>query len=233
MNNGLYQGAAALRASEMRMTAISHNLANLGTAGFKRSGTAAHAFRVPATEGPRNGLRTALAVDWSQGNLDRTGSQFDLALMGDGLFAIDAPEGEVYTRTGRFQIDTTGVLQTSEGYPISWEERRGLIDPQGLPIVVDGEGQVRQGENDLGRVRVVNFEDKGSLELNGEGYWRAPAGAKQVAYDAVVHQGALERSNSTGLDEMVAMITVQRAYESATRVMSMINESYQRLTSNR
>jgi flagellar hook protein FlgE len=84
MNSGLYSGAAALRASERQLDIIANNLANVDTAGYKRQGTAAHAFRVPAAGGVQKGLTTVETVDWRQGNLLRTGNVYDVALFGDG-----------------------------------------------------------------------------------------------------------------------------------------------------
>lgn len=230
MNNGLYQGAAALRASEKRLEAVAHNLANVDTTAFKRQGTAAHSFVVETANGPKKGLRTELSVDWSQGNLDRTGNAYDLALFGDGFFAVDAPSGEVYTREGSFQINADGVLLTPDGHPVAWEEKFGVIDPAGAPVVVSTDGMMAQGQREVGRLRLVDFADRSRLSQNAQGYYEAPPGAKRRTAVAEVHQGALERSNSVGLEEVVEMITIQRAFEAASHVMSMIDDSYQRLT---
>jgi flagellar basal-body rod protein FlgF len=230
MNNGLYQGAAALRASEKRMEAVAHNLANVDTTAYKRQGTAAHSFKVPTAEGAKKGLRTEITVDWSQGNLDRTGNPYDMALFGEGFFAVDAPTGEVYTREGSFQIDAEGVLLTPDGHPVAWEEKYGVIDPAGPPVVVSIDGMMAQGQREVGRIRVVDFANRSQLVQNAEGYYEAPPGARRRAHEAEVHQGALERSNSVGLEEVVAMITIQRSFEAATNVMSMIDDTYQRLT---
>ena len=230
MNLGLYQGAAAMRASEKRLNALAHNLANVSTPGFKRHGTAARIFRVEEAGRVRQGLRTELTTDWSQGNLDRTENPYDLALFGEGFFAVEAPHGEVYTRAGSFKLNDDGVLQTMEGYPVAWAQRIGDLDPRGGPVVVDGEGNVRQGTLDVGRLKLTDFEDRTRLRQDGQGYWMAPAGAQEKAYTAVVHQGAVERSNATGLEELISMVMVQRSFDASSRVLSMINQSYQRLT---
>jgi flagellar basal-body rod protein FlgF len=230
MNTGLYQGAAAMRASEKRLEVIANNLANVDTPAYKRQGTAAHSFQVPTADGPKKGLRTDLTVDWSQGNLDRTGNAFDAALFGRGFFAVDSPGGEVYTREGHFQVDEQGVLLTSEGYPVAFEEKYGVIDPAGVPVVIGTDGVIAQGQRELGRLRLVDFADRSRLVQNSEGYYEARPGARRQAHAAEVHQGALERSNAVGLEEVVAMVTIQRAFEAASNVMSMIDDSYQRLT---
>ncbi len=230
MNIGLYRAATSMRANHSRLDAISSNLANVDTPGYKRRGTATFAFEARTAGGPSRGIATRSSVDWGQGVLDRTENVYDLALYGDGFFAIDSPAGEVYSREGGFKIDANGVLQTAEGYPVAWERLTGAIDPRGLPVVVDGEGNVRQGESDLGRLRLVAFEDKGRLEQNADGFWEAPPSLKQKAHTAVVHQGALERSNSVALEEVVTMIALQRSFDSSSRVMSSISKSYEKLT---
>jgi flagellar basal body rod protein FlgG len=230
MNTGLYSGAAAMRAAERQLDVVAHNLANVDTVGYKRQGTAAHAFRVPTAVGEKKGLGTLQTVDWSQGNLLRTGNVYDVALFGDGFLALDTPRGEVYTRGGQLQVDQSGVLMSGEGYPLVWDKQTGLIDPAGMPVVIDGEGQVMQGERELGRLRVVDFRDYRGLRQDGDGYWTAPAGARRKAHSAAVHQGALEQSNASSIEDVVAMVTIQRSFEAASNVMSMINESYTRLT---
>jgi flagellar basal body rod protein FlgG len=230
MNSGLYSGAAALRASERQLDIIANNLANVDTAGYKRLGTAAHAFRVPAAGGVQKGLTTVETVDWRQGNLLRTGNVYDVALFGDGFLALDTPRGEVYTRGGQLRVDPNGVLMSDDGFPLVWTKQNGLIDPAGMPVVIDGDGQVMQGDLELGRLRLVDFQDHRALRLNGDGNWTAPPGARQKTYTAAVHQGALEQSNGSNIEDVVAMVTVQRSFEAASNVMTMISDSLARLT---
>ena len=230
MNTGLYHGAAAMRSNQERLDVIAHNLANVNTVGFKRHGTTAHIFEVQTPDGSKRDLKTKGMVDWSQGNLARTGETYDLALFGDGFFAVDSPVGEVYTREGQFRLTADGVLTTPGNSPVSWKSKGATIDPHGLPVVIDGGGQVMQGEQNVGQLRLADFADHRQLVLNSAGFWEAPPTAKRIAHTAVVHQGALESSNATGLEEVVAMVSVQRAFEAASNVMSVINESYQRLT---
>ena len=176
------------------------------------------------------GLATENHVDFSQGELSRTGRALDLALDGEGFFAIDTPDGEVYTREGSFRLTPDGTLVSEEGLPVAWDSLSGSIDPTGFPVEVDGEGTVRQGVDEIGRLRIANFADSSRLSLNADGYWQAPPRLAEAAHSATVHQGALEDSNASGVEELVAMISVQRSFESVARVMSKIEDSYSRLT---
>ncbi len=230
MNVGLYRGASSLVAKERELEAISNNLANLGTNGYKRVGSATREFAIQGSAGKRHGLATRHSVDFSQGDLTRTGRPYDLALSGSGFFAVEAPRGEVYTRDGAFQTTEEGVLITSDGHPVAWERLQGPIDPTGLPVVIDGEGSVSQGGQEIGQLRIVDFVDPGRLRQINGGYWAAPRRLGEKAHEASVHQGALERSNAGGVNEMVELISVQRSFENVARVITSIEESYSRLT---
>ncbi len=230
MNVGLYRSAVAMASQQRRLDAVAANLANLGTVGFKRGVTAAHEVEVRRARGPVRGVTTRAEVDFAQGNLQRTGRELDLALYGSGFFAVESPEGEVYTRDGSFHMTEAGVLVTEEGFPVAWERVTGAVDPVGMPLVIDEEGNVRQGLQDIGRLRVVAFDDPHALGKDHRGFWAAPPGLKQVAHDTRVHQYALEDSNANGVEEMVAMIGIQRSFEVVARVLEAIDQTYERLT---
>jgi len=230
MNVGLYRSAVAMAAQQRRLDSISANLANVGTVGFKRGVTASHEVEVQRPRGPVRGVTTLARVDHAQGNLQRTGREHDLALYGDGFFAVESPEGEVYTRDGSFHMSEAGVLVTEHGFSVAWEDLSGAIDPVGLPLVVDEGGSVRQGNQNIGRLRVVAFPANGVLSKDHLGFWRAPLTAQPGASDARVHQYSLEDANANGMEEMVDMIGVQRSFEVVARVFEAIDDTYERLT---
>jgi flagellar basal-body rod protein FlgF len=230
VNVGLYRSAVAMAAQQRRLDSISANLANVGTIGFKRGVTASHEVEVERPRGKVRGVTTLAEVDFAQGNLQRTGRELDLALFGDGFFAVEGPEGEVYTRDGSFHMTEGGVLVSEEGSPLAWAEFQGSIDPVGLPLVIDETGSVRQGNQNIGRLRVVDFPDKGVLTKDAMGFWTAPPSVLPQPSDARVHQYSLEESNANGVEEMVDMIGVQRSFEVVARAFKAIDETYQRLT---
>ena len=230
MNRGLYSGVQALSAAERRLETIATNLANVSVHGYKRRNTTAQSFETALRGRLERQVRTRTRVDYSQGPLKATGQPFDLALHGSGFFAVETPRGEAYTRGGRFHIDSAGVLQTPDGLPVAWEGARGTIDPQGPEVRIDPDGQVWQGETQVGRLRLVAFGDPARLEPDRVGYLHAPVGLREAAREGEVRQGHLERSNVSAMDEMVALISTQRSYESAARLMSAIEQGYRRLT---
>jgi len=230
MNRGLYSGVQAMAASERRLEAIATNLANVSVHGYKRRGTSTQSFDAALQGRLERQVTTRTRIDFSQGMLEETGEPFDLALFGAGFFALETPHGEAYTRGGRFHIDAAGLLQTQDGFPIAWEGGRGAIDPQGTEVRVDPDGQVWQGQAQVGRLRLVDFADPARLQPDRMGYLHAPADLAPRAREAEVRQGHLERSNVSALDEMVALIATQRSHESAARLMSSIEQGYRRLT---
>lgn len=229
MNLGLFHGVSAMTASERRLEAISHNLANLGTPAYKRASTAT--FASASKYGERGGPLTTIhnRVDFSQGLLDRTENPYDLALMGEGYFAVEGANGPMYTRNGSFRVDDQGVLQTVEGFMVAWQGATGRIDPVGEPVTINPKGLVEQGTRRVGQLSLVNFDNQSQLRLGKDGYWHADAALEPKPTEAEVHQGALERSNVNAVDELVQLIAVQRAFDSAASLITMIDQSYRRL----
>jgi flagellar basal-body rod protein FlgF len=230
VNRGLYSGVAAMNAAERRMDAITANLANLSATGYKRMGSATESFDAVLQGRVQRQVATRTTLDFSQGVLRPTGGTYDLALAGRGFFAVETPSGEAYTRNGQFHIDGAGVLVSFEGYPVAWDGGRGAIDPQAVEPTVDPEGQIWQGERRVGRLKIADFEDRSRLELDRRGYLHAPADLVAKPHEAEVRQGHLERANVSAVDEMVALIAVQRSFEAASRLMTAIDQSYRRLT---
>jgi len=230
MTVDLYRTAVSMAAAQRQVETIASNLANAGTTGFKRDTAAAHLFSLPKGTRRVEGLATVDQVDFTQGELVRTGRPYDLALFGRGFFALEGKDGEVYTRDGQFFATSQGILVSDDGLPVAWDSFQTPIDPTGLPVVVDGDGTARQGPTEIGRLRLVDFADPQRMYQVGDGHWHAPADLKEVAHDAVVHQGALEQSNASAVEELVAMIAVQRAYDVTASAFSTIEQSYRRLT---
>lgn len=233
MNHGIYSAASAMDAARLRLDRIAHNVANLGTPAFKRQDASFASIQTTDSDGLHRVVAGMPRVDLSQGNLMRTGGQYDLALMGEGFFAVELPGGEAYTRRGAFDVGPGGTLLTGEGYPLAWELRTGAIDPLGEPVLVNRDGVVQQGAVEVGRLRLVNFADNHQLKTDREGYLHAPPGLPQAARTAEVHQYSLEGSNVNPIEEMVALIETQRAFEGAANALSLIEESYRRLSEGR
>lgn len=229
MNSGLYSGIAAMRSSEQRLQAITANLANVSTPAYKRRTAVSRSFEVGTLGRRHREITTSFTTDFSQGRIERTEDPLSLALKGEGFFVVEGPSGEAYTRNGSFQLDDAGVLQTTGGHAVVWDRGSGRIDPVGDAVRIDTSGQVFQGATAIGRLKIVAFESPELLQIDRQTYFHDPVGLAQTATDAEVHQYALERSNASSVDELIALITVQRAFESATSLVKMLDQTYRRL----
>lgn len=229
MNEGLYSVASAMSTAEQQLTQVTSNLANINTVGFKRTATAAQSFAQTLHGQQVTQVRMVESRDHTQGVLRATGEETHLALDGEGFFVVETPNGEAYTRDGRFVKGQDGTLQTLDGFPVAWSVTSGAIDPTGVRMKFDGEGQVYQGEAAIGGIQLANFADPSRLVIDEFGYLTAPRGEPQAPVTATVHQGHLENANTTAVDEMIEMIQVQRRFEAASRMMTMIEQSYRRL----
>jgi flagellar basal-body rod protein FlgF len=230
MNRGLYSGVEAMTAAEKRLDVIAGNLANLSVNGYKRRCTSMASFESALAGRVERHLATRATVDWSQGAIEATGNDFDLALQGKGFLAVETPSGEAYTRGGSMRLDPDGVLMTREGYPLAWEGGRGRIDPLGEAVRIDAEGHVWQSDEQVGQLKLANFADLDRLRRDSQGYLHAPPRLAEAAHELELRQGYAERSNASAVDEMIALVSTQRSYESAARLMSSIEQGYRRLT---
>jgi flagellar basal body rod protein FlgG len=143
---------------------------------------------------------------------------------------VEGKDGELYTRNGNFHVDEAGAIKTETGLPLAWESKAGTIDPHGDPVVIGTDGAVTQSQQKLGKLRIVDFDDRQRLEIGERGFFRAPKDVKTRPADGEVHQGALESSNSNAVNEVVELVEAQRAFELASNVLSQHDQSYRRLT---
>jgi flagellar basal body rod protein FlgG len=229
MSRGFYSAVSAMNAAERQLDVVADNMANAGSRAFKRRAIGTSQFKTLLAGRPAVGTNVQTGYDFQQGLLTNTGEPLDLALFGEGFFAIDGPDGEVYTRDGQLHLDPSGEIVTSGGAPVAWASKRGQVDPAGARLSVDPAGAVRQGNEEIGRLRIVEFEDPTVLRPQPNGMWRAPADVRPLDGSAEVRQGALEGSNVNVLAEMIEMISLQRSYESAANVMRQLDEIHRRL----
>jgi flagellar basal-body rod protein FlgG len=241
MIRGWYIGASGMNAQQNRLDAISNNLANVDTAGFKRDVAVSKSFSelflrrinddgvypLPRGTGDVAPIigKIGLGVEtnevytiFEQGQFKETASTVDIALDGQGFVAIQTPQGERYTRNGAFKLGKEGILETKDGYPVLGEQ--GLIRLEDDRFYINQNGIILAGENrePLDRLRIVRFDNERYLEKQGTSFYRdtIDSGLAFVAQEdqrPKVMQGFLETSNVNVVNEMVQMIEVNRAYE--------------------
>lgn len=241
MIRGWYIGSSGMNAQQTRLDAISNNLANADTTGFKRDIAVSKSFpellmRRMGDDGVYEtpfgsadvapiigkiglGVETnELYTDFEQGSFKQTSTHTDMALSGEGFFAVETPNGERYTRNGNFLVGKEGILVTKEGYPVLGE--KGYIQVADDRFTVNQDGMV-YSEKDMeliDRFKIVRFDNERYLQKMGSSLYKdtditGPAYIAEGKERPVVLQSYVETSNVNVVNEMVSMIEVNRAYE--------------------
>ncbi len=204
----LRTAADALRYWELRQQAVSNNLANAETAGFKGERVFA---RLLEGLSPVAGAQT----DLSPGPLRPTSNPLDLALEHSRhFFVVETPAGERLLRGGSLRLDENGRLVEPGGRALIGESQNGpIVLPAGAAITIDGDGTVRADGKVIDRLRIDAISGPGDLAHEAGGIFRPTGTRMQVpAADRSVKQGFLEDSNVNTLTSMVELIEIQRAY---------------------
>jgi flagellar basal-body rod protein FlgG len=223
----MYTAAAGMAAQQQRLAALSNDLANVNTTGYKRVRVA---FRdlvyTPAGPGTSPGVlegagaaATSVGRGAAQGALKRTDRQLDVAIQGQGFIRARGAGGEVLTRDGALQLDDAGRLLTSSGHDTGVRVPRGVDDSE-LAITPDGRVTTRAGDRLLGRLELVVVRANDGLRPNGDNTYSATvASGPATAANVRLEQGALEASNVDIADAMADMIEAQRSFELASRAI--------------
>jgi len=247
MLRGLYTAHTGLRNEQNRMDIMTNNLANASTVGFKKEGSTSQSFDSvlayklkdasvglgKAENIGHNNLGVKIGenyTDYTQGSFRITNNAFDLALSGEGFFALEFTNkaGETstkYTRAGNFTLTSEGYLVNNDGdYVLDENSQRIQLDPlHGADITSDG--RISQDGNVIARLQIVDFEDYDYLKRYGETYFEPVEGAQIIDSAAQVNSGMLEMSNVQVVTEMVNMISITRQYESNQKIMQTYDRS--------
>ena len=252
MLRSLFTSATGLSAQQFNLDVVANNLANVSTLGFKKSRAdfqdlVYQTIQAPGSQsGPGTtlptggqvglGVSSGLTVPiYSQGTIQNTGNETDIAIQGNGFFAVQLPDGTVgYTRAGSFTADATGRLVTSQGYPLKPE----IIVPNphtSINISPGGEVSVtqpgQQNSTVVGTLQLTTFPNPAGLRAAGGNIF-TPSNASGNATDAAPGtQGtgtllakSVESSNVDVVEEMVRMIVLQRAYDTNSKVIQAADE---------
>lgn len=234
MNVGLYQAASALNANARWQDLIAENLASSSIPGFKKQELSFAAVQAGQLPVPSQGAQhfalpiATVATNFAQGEVRCTGGKTDLALEGRGFFSVQLPDGNTgYTRDGEFHLNSSGQLVTKQGYLVLGDGGPIQIDQNNpAELSISPTGDVSQGIDVKGRIKVVDFEDLSLLAPSGNGYFTAqhPHLQPREAPQTTVRQHFLEASNSSPITEMTQLISAMRLYEANQRVVQMSDE---------
>jgi flagellar basal body rod protein FlgG len=232
MNVSLYQAAAAMNANARWQEVIAENLAGSTIPGARKqdiSFSAVSAGMAPGLAGSNAGgfvvPRSSTTVNFQPGTMRPSGLPTDLAIEGPGFLEVQLPNGShAFTRDGELQFNAQRQLVTKQGYLVMSDSGPLQLDPSNpSPISVSGSGEVSQGGEVKGRIRLVEFSQPSQLKPIGAGCFLAPNPRMQPvpAQSSQLRQGFLEGSNSSPTTEMASLITAMRMFEANQKVMQM------------
>ena len=160
-------------------------------------------------------------LDLSQGSLQKTGNDLDVAIQGSGYFAIQTESGEQYTRSGQFSVSTDGFLVTAQGDKVLGS--KGPIPIIGSPLSISADGTISLDGAIAGELKIVDIPSGTPLQSLGGNYLSAPPNSAVPAANSTIQQGTLESSNVNPITSTVEMITAQREVETMRRVLTMFD----------
>lgn len=250
MWRGLYTAGIGMMTQMTRTSVISNNLANAATAGFKRDRVVDEEFgpmlirrindddpngditrikqfhvgdTIPPVVGNLGlGAQTAeIATDLTQGSMQDTGNQLDLAIVGSGFFAVATPQGVRYTRDGSFTRSATGDIVNHRGETVLNQQGRAINIPEtATRIAVGHDGSVFADGEQMGTLQLVEFDDPRAAVKEGDNHYVARPGARPRPATGSIEQGVLEMSNANVINEMVELIDNYRIYEANSRAVT-------------
>jgi flagellar basal-body rod protein FlgF len=240
MIKGIFSSGAGMQPRMMRLEVISNNLANINTVGFKRDNLFVEILKNKGVDmaqgkGELSGLNAKQFTDFTEGSLNQTNNQLDLAIVGDGFFTVDTPQGIRYTRNGNFMLTLDGTLVTNQGYPVlSTGGKIQLPDVNKLAqgdIAINEAGEIMVDKKPVAKLRLATFDDMTTLKKDKSTcfYTDSPEQSANLNSNKTsVRQGFLEESNVDGIDEMVVMIELGRSFESDQKAVQSQDETLQR-----
>lgn len=214
-----------------QMDMVANNLANLTTPGFKGESMlfVEHLARTEPREKISFVRDIATIRDLKAGPMTETGSPFDLAIRGEGYFAIETPEGTRYTRAGGFTPDPDGRIVSAQGFALLDDGGAPITIPvDALSVAVARDGTISTDQGELGRVQVVRFDNQQALKRQANSLYDAAGQAALPVEQPDVQQGKLESSNVAGVVEMTRLVATVRSYEAAAKLANNEHERQRR-----
>jgi flagellar basal-body rod protein FlgF len=238
VDSGYYAAFSGWLARSQALDLAAGNLANAGTAGYR----AERDYFRSAILGPDSlgsqlnttvnafGILGGSRLDFGQGALTPTGNPLDLAIEGDGFFAIQTQQGIRYTRDGQLQRAQDGTLTTQSGEPLLDGKKQPIRLPAGS-IAVGSDGAVSVNGAIAGNLALFTFSTPQDLAAEGANRYVAVSGAQPSAGRGAIHQGALEASNQDVIQGSLQLVLMQRQAEMMEKAVSIFSNDLDKAAS--
>jgi len=239
----LHIAASGMSAQQTQIDTVANNLANVNTTGFKKSRAAFQDVYYQELEGGARGARAdlgggtrlaGLGKDHSAGLMVETGDPLHVALNGPGFLTLEDQQGNaVYTRDGSLRVDADGLLRSAGGLAVSGDI---LVPPDATSVLIEQDGTVSalvDGDARplaLGQLEIARFRNAQGLRALGGNLYGETAESGEPALDdgeTAIRQGILEGSNVDVAEELINLVTSQRAYELNSKVIQAADEAMQ------
>jgi flagellar basal body rod protein FlgG len=237
MDVSLYQAAAAMHATAQWQDLIAENLTSSQISGGRKRDISFSdvqaGMNASASGSAACYIPTATTVtNFRPGELHVSSNPMDFALEGPGFFTVQLPDGETaYTRGGEFELNSRGQLVTNEGFTVMGNAGPLQANPNSAaPITISATGEVSQGSQQMGKLKLVEFNNPGLLTMIGAQDFQSdnPAAISMPATSTRVRQGFLEAANTSPTTEMSGMVTAMRMFEANQKVMQAASDRLSR-----
>lgn len=229
MDNTLLISLSHQLSQQRSMDVIANNLANINTAAYKREEVKFDQYLYDTKpsqwqKGPQSidfVVTPGTIRDMAEGSIETTGNNYDVAINGNGYFAVQTARGLRYTRDGHFGLDAEGQLVTQGGEPVMGDGGPITIAREDGDITIGQDGIVTGDQGQIGRLMVYRFQNEKALRKEGDTFMSATETPVPADANYKLAQGMLERSNVEPVTQMTDMINVQRSYQA---VANLINQ---------
>lgn len=222
MENITYIGISQQLALQQQMEVTANNIANMNTPGFK----AQNVLFTDYITSPKDGKPIHQANDFATyqdltiGNLIQTSNSLDFAIHGEGYFTVSTPEGLRYSRDGGFSLNDQRQIVTKAGDIVFNDNDNPIVLPaEATQIRISDDGTISTEAGDVGRLKIVNFDNPQKLKRMGNNYYDPGQMAALPAENRKVVQGQLEGSNVNPVVEMNRMVELMRMFQAAQRML--------------
>jgi flagellar basal-body rod protein FlgF len=230
VNNGIYTAYSGMKAQMDALEVVSNNLSNVNSAGFKGDMAFYSALNEElngsqenkgAGNVTNNSIKTESVVDFSNGVIQTTDRNLDIAIEGDGFLTVETPHGIRYTRNGNMHLEKGSILANSDGYPIAGINGNPITVGPGT-VHINKQGDVFLNGGYVDRLKVVSIEDRNKLAKEGHSLlaYRSDKEPK-ILENTCIRSGCLEQSNVSAVSAIVQMVNIMRQFESIQKCVNL------------